>query len=368
MMSFKRFVYFLFLVVLAGCSKTDIETPVPPTPEPEIPVTPERPETPSISSDSILVSFKLGGDIKYSEEVLSRSSSNDLYAVRVYQSQNELTTLEVLQNVTTYATGYFDTPSNVVLKLAKNRYYHFEMAYIPNAKNLIYKYPEGHYGVPFSAPYSEKQLKINEFLYSTAQEDGVWVGAASQGKENSDYRIQVNDFNTIERYNGVLWNFTPDQSEVKINLYKMMVGLKLVINDFTEGTIILQSVHGHKYTIKPASNSTTNILDITVCQLSFPQVIDAHIHLNLKEPTDEVFRETIKQEKPFGDETQGNVQIHYIDKEGDDVVLYNNNYFVFKRNMKHVLEFSVSDAIKNGMLTPNIVDEGDDMQETKWEF
>lgn len=351
----------LFMAVLLGCSKNGNE-PISQTPDPG------KTELPSLSADSVLVSFKLGGDFKYTEEDLSRSTSNDLYAVRVYQSQKELTTLEVLQNVTTYATGYFDTPSNVVLKLAKNRYYHFEMAYIPNAKNLIHQFPEGHYGIPFYAPYSDKKLQINEFLYTTVQEDGVWATAASQGKGISDYRMQENDFNTIERYNGLLWNFTPDQSEVKINLYKMMVGLKLIVTDFTEGSIVLQSVHGHKYSLKPASDNSTNILDVTVCLMMLPQIIDAHNHLNLDEQTDEAFREMIKREKPFGDESWGNIQIHYVDKDGDDIVLYNNQNFLFKRNKKHVLEFSVSDAIENGMLKPNVVDEGDEMEETGWDM
>lgn len=192
------FICFLFLVVLMGCSKNDTEIPTPIPPKPEVS------EKPSVSNDSITVSFKLGGDFKYSEEVLSRASSNDLYAVRVYQSQKELTTLDVLPNVTMYATGYFDSPSNVVLKLAKNRYYHFEMAYIPNAKNLIHQFPEGNYGIPFYAPYSEKQLKINEFLYSTDDLDGLWTASASQGKSISSFLTQECDFNTIERYNGVL--------------------------------------------------------------------------------------------------------------------------------------------------------------------
>ena len=351
----------LFMAVLLGCSKNGNE-PISQTPDPG------KTELPSLSADSVLVSFKLGGDFKYTEEDLSRSTSNDLYAVRVYQSQKELTTLEVLQNVTTYATGYFDTPSNVVLKLAKNRYYHFEMAYIPNAKNLIHQFPEGHYGIPFYAPYSNKKLHINEFLYTTVQEDGVWATAASQGKGISYYRMQESDFNTIERYNGLLWNSTPDQSEVKINLYKMMVGLKLIVTDFTEGSIVLQSVHGHKYSLKPASDNSTNILDVTVCLMMLPQIIDAHNHLNLDEQTDEAFREMIKREKPFGDESWGNIQIHYVDKDGDDIVLYNNQNFLFKRNKKHVLEFSVSDAIENGMLKPNVVDEGDEMEETGWDM
>ena len=358
---FKVIFYLLFLAVFAGCSKSDIE-PNPPTPDPDKPV------IPPVSSDSVIVSFKLGGDFKYSEEDMSRSTSNDLYAVRVYQSQNELTTLDVLTKVTLYATGYFDTPSNVVLKLAKNRYYHFEMAYIPNATNLIHQFPEGHYGLPFHAPYSDKKLQINEFLYTTVQEDGIWATAASQGKGISNYRVQENDFNTIERYQGLLWNFTPDQSEVKINLYKMMVGLKLIVNDFTEGSIILQSVHGHKYTLKPASEGTTNTLDVTVCLMSLPQIIDAHLFLNLDEQTDEAFREMIKREKPFGDESTGNLQIHYVDKDGDDIVLYNNQSFIFKRNKRHVLEFSVSDAIENGMLSPNVVNEGDEMEETGWDM
>ena len=353
--------YLLFLAVLLGCSKNEIE-PISPTPDPE------KPDKPSVSEDSVFVSFKLGGDFKYSEEDMSRSTSNDLYAVRVYQSQKELTTLDVLTNVTTYATGYFDTPGNVILKLAKDRYYHFEMVYIPNAKSIIHQYPEGHYGIPFYAPYSDKKFQINEFLYSTNQLDGLWVTAASQEKGNSSFKVQDCNFNTIERYNGLLWNFTPNQSEVKINLYKMMVGLKLIVNDFTEGTIILQSAHGHKYSLKPASSGTTNTLDITTCLMMLPQILDAHIYLNLDEQTDEAFREMIKREKPFGDESWGNLQIHYVDKDGDDIVLYNNQNFIFKRNKRHVLEFSVSDAIENGLLAPNVVDEGDDMEETGWDM
>lgn len=335
----------------ADCSSSGSDDPIDPTPTP----TP----APSVTSDTITASFRLGGEILQSQEPLnSRAfSSNDLFGVNVYQSMQS-----DKSSIYNYAYGYFDDLNSVVLKLAKNRYYHFEVVYIPNGKNLIHQYADGHYANPFECIFSQNVYngKLNEVVYSTENSLSMLNYGASQGKGITDYRIQANQFNKIERYQGLAWNFhaTDDSKVVSVNLYRMMVGLKLIVDDFTEGEIIVSSDYGIKYTLKPAANSTTNILDIVVELPSMPTIA-----MGESEATDDA-----ATDKPFS-ESIGGLLISYKDKDGKEITLYSNRSFRFKRMTRHVLQFSLSDAIANGGISPELKDAPNgQMEESEWNW
>lgn len=342
-------------VFFVNCSNSGSDEPIPaPTPTP----------IPDVASDTIAASFKLGGEVLVSEEPLKSRSfgSNDLFGVNVYQSRREVTDISHL-DMYNYAYGYFDDLSSVVLKLAKNRYYHFEMVYIPDGKNKIKQYSDGHYANPFECLFSQNPYngKLNEFVYSTENNLSMLNYGASQGKGIDDYRIQANQFNQIERYQGLKWNFhaTDDAKTVNISLYRMMVGIKLIVDDFKDGEIILSSDFGIKYTLKPAANSTTNILDIVVEQPSMPV-----LGMN---GTD-AFKD-LTSEKPFSDETSGGLLIFYKDNDGKEISLYSNRNFKFKRMTRHVLQFSLSDAIANGGIAPELKDAPNgQMEESEWNW
>ena len=343
----------------------------------ETPEEPTLPEEPVSKGDTIAVSFKLGGEISISEEPLTRNASNDLYGFNVYQTMEAINLPEDVQRVTMspYAYGYFDDLSAVTLKLAKDRYYFFEMVYIPNGKNEVYQYPDGHYGNPFECIFDESPVNgaINEVIYSNSRTISMMNYGATQGKGITDYRTQANHFNNIERYQGTLYNFhaTDENKTVNINLYRMMVGIKLIIDDFTQGTVTVSSKYGKKYSIEPASNSTTNTLDIIVELLNMPVVFtlfDGGETGALTKPTEE-FVEMINSEKPFYDVWPEALYITYKDENNDEITLYSNQQFRYKRLIKHVLQFSVSDAVANGGIQPTIKDEADgELTEESWSW
>lgn len=117
------------LAFLCGCGST-------PGFEPEEPDDPVQPE---ISSDSVYVKLCTGGELQITTEPLGRATSDrDLFALNVFSEQEkyEGTTENISGYFTPYAYGYFDDLNLVILKLAKSRYYHFALAYIPNGKDV----------------------------------------------------------------------------------------------------------------------------------------------------------------------------------------------------------------------------------------
>ena len=355
----KKNVFFLLMLVtfitltLASCSGNSAD-------EPSIPPTPEKPEseTSVANSDTISVSFLLGGEINISQEPLGRAASNDLYGLNVFQSIHPAT--EFNMNLSKYAYGYFDNLNSVTLKLAKDRYYFFELVYIPDGKSKVYQYSDGHYANPFESIFADNPIngKLNEIMYSTKCNLSMLDCGATQAKGITDYKVQSNGFNTIERYQGTLWNFhaTDDNKNVSINLYRMMVGIKLIVDDFTEGQVCVSGTHSKKHILKPTQNSTTNILDIVV---ELPQMPSIEFVTLLGEYVNDsgTFQEIISKEQPFLDEQESGMYVTYTDKDGNEISLYSNVYFNYKRLTKHVLQFSVSEAIANGGITPEIKDD-----------
>lgn len=130
--------------------------------------------------------------------------------------------------------------------LIEGKYYHFEMVYIPDGKNIVYKdSATNNYGSPFYClSDTDHNGEFNEFVY-TADRNWTYMGSGSVQKIGvSSYMIQSNLFNDVGRYQGLLYDFYASSEDpiAKINLYRMMVGFKLIINDFTEGEVTLKAV------------------------------------------------------------------------------------------------------------------------------
>lgn len=337
----------------------------------EIPNLPPTSENPvQEESDTIDVSFRLGGEINISQEPLGRTASNDLYGLNVFQSIHPAT--EFNMNLSKYAYGYFDDLSSVTLKLAKDRYYFFELVYIPDGKSKVHQYDDGHYANPFESIFAENPVngKLNEMMYSVECNLSMLDYGATQAKGITDYRVQSNQFNTIERYQGTLWNFyaTDDNKNVSINLYRMMVGIKLIVDDFMEGQISVSGTHGKIHVLKPAQGSTTNILDVVV---ELPQMPSIEFVTLLGDYVNDsgLFQEIIKGEQPFVDEQMAGMHITYTDKEGHEISLYSNSNFRYKRITKHILQFSVSEAITNGGIAPEIKDDPNgNLEDGEWSW
>lgn len=93
----------------------------------------------------------------------------------------------------------------------------------------------------------------------------------------------------------------------------MMVGFKIIADDFTEGKITLygNSLEGHKYVMTPKAGSTTNELAVTVESLFMP-----HPNVGV---TAEILAQTGKQ---FSDTCEEYVTIVYTAPDGEEILLY----------------------------------------------
>lgn len=131
-----------------------------------------------------------------------------------------------------------------------------------------------------------------------------------------------------------------------IELYRQAIGFKIIVDDFTEGEVTLSGLYGHTYSIKPSSSSSTNILQVAIEPEALPT---AYGSSNVS--------------------TVGflsYVKIFYYDGE-NQIQLLIRQLFPIERNTLYTLRFSLSDAIANGGITANVIEEGE-MKEVQMEF
>lgn len=320
------------------------------------------------SEERVEVTFNLGGEIEFSIEPLSKAtSSDDLYGINIYQSDDKFT---IGSSPISYAYGIFDDLSDITVSLLKGKYYHFEMTYIPNGKNLVHKdATTNNYGSPFYCLTADHNGEFNKFVYADTHNWYMMCYGGVQKVGVTDYMIQSNLFNDVERYQGVLYNFyaTPEDPIAKINLYRMMVGFKLIINDFTEGTVILKSSNGYSYSVSAPKGSSTATLEQVVELPMMPMV-----NLSTGSEGGRVGfigwnQDFIEAEQPFPDEQYYGLYITYSDKDGGEKSLYNNYQFIYRRLKTHVLEFSLPEMIDGG-IQANIMDNiSEGLTETEWQ-
>lgn len=336
--------------------------------EPTTPVTPSEPDTPQpeISADSVLVAIKSNIDIT-SSPLTKASTDEGLYALRVYQFFNDGS----LEGPKIAAYGTFDDLGKAVIKLSKKNVYGFDVSFIPDAQNLVH--PSGkNYGVPFDAVWSPNGA-VNEVMYVGTNNTPVWplTSGATQEKGISDYNVQENNWSSIQRYQGVAFCDPAVSSSVNITLYSMMIGFHLEISDFTEGEVYISGWYGHKYKVKPSNGS--GVLDVIVQMENMPSCSIVRSEENVRNVNyDELAKDVVDNYSNFyrewsggsyGNITESVVNIVYVDNGGNEIILYHNQNFGYKRNTKYTLKFSLSDAIRNGGISSTIADEGEMVNE-----
>ena len=329
--------------------------------EPE-PVVPEIPNEGNevLDSDSVMVSFA-PTSLEWEVSPMSRASNDDLYAVLVYQSKEERKNMSIVE--VHYALALFDDPSLISLKLAKNYYYHFVMAYVPNGKNVIEKKGDG-WGTPFTLQYYTDYIpKLNTIVYHQLPNTVGFCEAASQAKGITSTFDEANFFNEILSYRGSYRNFIPETNnqKVPIQLYRWQYGIKIKVTDFHEGSISFMSDYenGKKYSIESNSTGTSTM----EYYLEFPSYLIAQSLIGY---------ENAGEYADKHDNIGGRVKIVYTTPIGEEIILWSNMYgrtFPFKRMKMHTLEFSLSDAIINGGISPDLMEAATDpMEEVSWEF
>lgn len=146
--------------------------------------------------------------------------------------------------------------------------------------------------------------------------------------------------------------FDPNtDTTVNIELYIMMVGFKISITDFYEGIVNIHGMYGNGYEIKPNSTGTSTcdfIIEMPI--MPYADMPDYDYTLD-----DDTEKENII--KRHINECTDNVSITYTDKDGNCMNLYTQNGFIMQRNTKYILDFSLSEAIRNGGLSAKIIKE-----------
>lgn len=341
------------VLIPAACSQGTAD-------EPE-PVIPENPnDVPDVvESDSVLVSFA-PQSLEWEVSPMSRASNDDLYAVVIYQSNTEIDKhgTEVQSALT-----LFDDPNLISLKLAKNQYYHFVMTYIPNGKNVIEKIGDG-WGAPFILT-KEPDLtpELNTVVYKNVNYSNIgFVAASSQAKGITESLDGYNTINEVLRYMGSYRNFKPTENNQKIpiELYRWQYGIKINVTDFKEGKLIYQSIldrNSRSLTLQSNASGTGTMEYI----LEYP--IDTNIFCMFEYENASEFAENYR----FGD----NMTIIWETPEKEEITLWSSwgQSFPFKRMKMHTLEFSLSDAIANGGISPDLMEAATDpMEEISWGF
>ena len=338
----KRILFSLVvLMAFVGCHRINPEPEPEPTPDPQ----------PELSPDSTYVSLKAALD--FTEEPLTKAGSqDDLYGIRVYQ----------LSPSGPIATDYgtFDDLGTAVIKMAKAYKYGIDVTYIPNGKNLVHKYSEGYYGVPFDDGYNPNHGSLNQVMYISNIEQPLhplYYGSV-QEKGITESGIEYNNWSTVTRYQGIAICNPAEQSSIEVKMYAQMIGFRVSISDFESGKVTIGGQYGHRYSATPDANKN-GLIDIVVCLESMPSVSE-EFYIYSQEDIDPV--EYINNK-----ERNQTVQLTYTDTNNTNTILYLNTNFSAKRNTRYIMSFSLSDAIRNGGITASTVNEGE-MTESGFPF
>ena len=332
---------------------------------PEVPTeTPETPVLPEISPDSTWVTFT--PELEFGEEPLVKGGNalNDLYIIGIAQIV-PFEDMEGWKNICykRYAWGYFDNLDLAVFKLSKMHNYSFVMAYIPDGKNLIYRHSDNTYGCPCEIWGGGAAKTLNEIDYNVEGYE-KWP-TLDEGKCSTRSRKEGKAWSSIVRYQGVAERINPaENSSVPIKLYRMMIGFKITIDDFMEGYVEV-SGGGESYKLYPSNNGTTNTLEFEIQTPNMPMWGfnsgfgaggEVYSEDEYNGYSQEELKNRILDNINYG---RAGINISYVDKKGSKISLYTKQQFIYKRNTKYTLRFSLADAISNGGIIPEVVEEGE---------
>lgn len=229
----------LTLFMFGSCSKDEISM----LPSEEETLQPDV-DDPIIAKPDTL-EIKIGYDLNVSEEELvtatrSEFGSRDLIGVQIYHLSK--------LGQTCYAAGVFDDLDNLIFKFVKGNRYSIQMTYYPNAKDIVYNYPDGTYGAPFSYLYGLTSYKLNEPVYYSGLEGGwsgdigpvlYWLMDPSY-QPTEDRYVQSFKRGMTPRYLGEIEEITiEDDTPIVMPLQLCMMGITLNVDNFTEGTLTM---------------------------------------------------------------------------------------------------------------------------------
>ncbi len=223
----KKLVLLFTLALFAGCSEgTSTDTTIEPA-EPK----------------SYTVSFGMEGEITIENTPLTRASTDDLYGIQVW-SKPAIST----DDYVAYAYGLFDDKSKMTIKLLEGHLYKFQSTMVVDGKNVVRtdNLDDNFYWYPFAVE-QETQLE-NKFIWSTSNMHSIkygltWTTGADGGSEYADRPF-------VDRYYGEATDYAPvENGSVMIDMKRTVFGVKFIVNDLTEGELIINMEDSPQLTI-----------------------------------------------------------------------------------------------------------------------
>ena len=320
-------------------------------------------ENESMDGDSITVALA-PQSLEWVESPIARASNDDLYGVMVEQSDKPYG--QANYNNTYYAFALFDDLNLITLKLVKNKYYHFKMVYVPNGKNIIEKIEDG-WAEPFYLFWHNEQPKLNSVLYAHPINSEGFVNSYSRPKGCTEKQ----SVNEVLRYMGTYANYFAEENgqKVQIDLYKWLFGIRIIANDFTEGTICFKENTGwpNMTILKMEANSSgTSTMEY---YLEFPSYVDPS-NYSIITSYDPSMAPSYTELISLPNQSLGYI-VYYTTPAGENIILWSTpiSSTVFHRMKMYTLEFSLNEAITNGGISPNIVGgDSENMEELSWEL
>lgn len=198
-----------------------------------------------------IVSLGFSGEITDIIEVPLRSSTdNNLYGLQIYSSP--VSTDEYKP----YAYGLFDRKENMTIELVQGNKYKFISTMVVDGKEKIHS-AENKYWAPFNWGHTATPIG-NEFIYSSSSINS-WISLGYATLSNTTSGDAYKRPN-IERYYGEYHDYIPSEDgSISISMNKVIFGVKVIAENFTEGTLVISLEDAPNMNLKYPS---TEIQDI----------------------------------------------------------------------------------------------------------
>lgn len=198
------------------------------------------------NEEYVTVNIKLGGEIlNVTQEPMTKGlTNNDLTAIQI----NEVVVNDYEEEVP-YAWGLFDDVSNISVKLKKGSKYDIEATTVIDGKSIMKFNSEG-YDTPLT-------LSNGGFTTCTFVTNEMDISSKLHFLSLSSSEVGLKDFNLISQYSNVdKYYYTnvfvaEEGASVDLEMKRVSAGLKVITNNFTEGSLIIESLDFPKIEINP---------------------------------------------------------------------------------------------------------------------
>lgn len=273
-------------------------------------------ETPNNNQKEYTISLNLAGEIiSISETPLSKAeSNNNIYGIQVYYKLNNEDS-----EYYPYAFGLFDNTEKLSIKLIEGYKYKFVATAVIDGKNKLYVINNA-YSNPFST-YGGSQSDTyltNTFSYSTVE----YFSSLERGSSWSQIMGTFIERPELDRFYGEFEDYLPEkEGYVKINMKRTSFGIKVVTQEFNEGTLVAKIENSITMTIEYPKTESQEILTFYWC--------------------DQAWRESTIYQKEYSEIIP--VSFSWVKSNGIEIPLTTNN-IEFKRNKLTTITIKVKDS------------------------